>query len=419
MWRISQDGLSFTGAAAAVPMPLVHTVELNAGTVDTDAGPHLHADWTWAPSALDHAQVTRLSRLWFDALAGICAHVRGGGGGLTPSDIAPARLSQQQIDELQRQYADRRRSAVDPPAAGAAVPRQHRAGSGDDVYAVQLDITLSGPLDQHRLRDAVHTVVTRHPNLAARFCRQFDEPVQIIPADPVVPWRYVELDADGVDVDEQIERVCAAERAAVCDLADQPAFRAALIRTAADRHRFVLTNHHIVLDGWSLPILLGEIFAGYYGQRLPAAAPYRRFVTWLADRDLDAARAAWREVLAGFDTPTLVGPPDRVGLGRRGVASFRVPEQTTRALGELARSCHTTVSTVLQGALAQLLMSLTGQHDVAFGTDGLGAAGRGGRRGLDGGPVDQHGAGAGDASRAATTTADLLDQLQSAHNRHP
>ena len=103
-WRLCQEGLSVTGAAAAVPMPLAHTVELNAGTVDTDTGPHLHADWTWAPSAVDRAQVTRLSRLWFDALAGICAHVRHGGGGLTPSDIVPARLSQQQIDELQRQY---------------------------------------------------------------------------------------------------------------------------------------------------------------------------------------------------------------------------------------------------------------------------------------------------------------------------
>ena len=160
------------------------------------------------------------------------------------------------------------------------------------MYAVQLDFTVTGPLDPHRLRDAVHTVVNRHPNLAARFCDQFDEPVQIIPADPVAAWRYVELDAGDpdVDVDEQVQRVCAAERAAVCDLADPPAFRVALIRTAEDRHRFVLTNHHIVLDGWSMPILLQEIFAGYYGQRLPAAAPYRRFVTWLADRDLDAAR---------------------------------------------------------------------------------------------------------------------------------
>ena len=71
-------------------------------------------------------------------------------------------------------------------------------GSDDDVYAVQLDIALSGPLDQHRLRDAVQAVVSRHPHLVARFSDKFDEPVQIIPADPEVPWRYVELDADDV-----------------------------------------------------------------------------------------------------------------------------------------------------------------------------------------------------------------------------
>ena len=163
VWRISQDGLSLTGAAAAVPMPLAHTVELNAGTVDTDTGPQLHANWTWAPSALDHAQVSRLSRLWFEALAGICAHVRGGGGGLTPSDIAPARLSQQQIDELQRQYRIADVLPLTPLQQGLLFHASTAQGSDDDVYAVQLDITVTGPLDPHRLRDAVHTVVNRHP----------------------------------------------------------------------------------------------------------------------------------------------------------------------------------------------------------------------------------------------------------------
>ena len=52
-WRLCQEGLSVTGAVTAVPMPLSHTVELNAGTVDTDTGPHLHANWMWAPSAVD------------------------------------------------------------------------------------------------------------------------------------------------------------------------------------------------------------------------------------------------------------------------------------------------------------------------------------------------------------------------------
>ena len=415
-WRLCQEGLSVTGAAAAVPMPLAHTVELNASTVDTDTGPHLHAGWTWAPSAVDRAQVTRLSRLWFDALAGICAHVRHGGGGLTPSDIVPARLSQQQIDELQRQYRIADVLPLTPVQQGLLFHASTAQGS-DDLYAVQLDITLTGALDPHRLRDAVHTVVNRHPNLAARFCPQFDQPVQIIPADPVAPWRYVDLGAIDVDVDvdEQIQRVCAAERAAVCDLADQPAFRVALIRTAEDRHRFVLTNHHIVLDGWSRPVLLREIFASYHGQRLAAAGSYRSFVAWLAGRDREAAHAAWREVLAGFDAPTLVGPPDRLGLGRRGVESFRVPAATTRALSELARSRHTTVNIVLQGAFAQLLCWLTGQHDVAFGTTVSGRpaelAGSESMVGLliNTVPVRAN-------ITAATTTADLLEQLQTAHN---
>jgi non-ribosomal peptide synthase protein (TIGR01720 family) len=105
VWQIAWDGLATISPSVRPPIPLMHTLELNAGTIDTDAGPSLCATWMWAPSALTHAQVNRLNQLWFEALTGICAHVRGGGGGLTPSDIA-ACLSQEQIDELQRQYAD-------------------------------------------------------------------------------------------------------------------------------------------------------------------------------------------------------------------------------------------------------------------------------------------------------------------------
>jgi non-ribosomal peptide synthase protein (TIGR01720 family) len=104
-WQICWDGLAGLDPNAGLATPMAHTLELNAGTVDGPDGPQLRAGWSWAPSVLTEAQVGRLGRLWFDALSGICAHVRGGGGGLTPSDIAVG-LSQQQIDELQRHYAD-------------------------------------------------------------------------------------------------------------------------------------------------------------------------------------------------------------------------------------------------------------------------------------------------------------------------
>ena len=103
------------------------------------------------------------------------------------------------------------------------------------------------------------------------------------------------------------------------------------------------------------------------------------------------------------------------GWGGEALHRFGCPTQTTRALSELARSHHTTVNTVLQGAFAQLLCWLTGQHDVAFGTA------------VSGRPADLAGAESmvgllintvpvRATITAATTTADLLEQLQSAHN---
>nr|WP_231996353.1 non-ribosomal peptide synthetase [Mycobacterium scrofulaceum] len=416
LWLVSADGSAFTAAASAVSMPLMHTVELSAVAVETDSGPQLNATWTWAPSALDHAGVSRLNRLWFEALAGIGAHVARGGGGLTPSDIAPARLTQQQIDTLQRQYSIADILPLTPLQQGLLFHASTTQGFDDlaELYSVQLDFSVDGPLDPDRMRAAVQTVVDRHPNLAARFCAQ-DEPVQLIPVDPAPAWQYVEL-GDTEDADARIRQLCAAERVAVCDLANPPAFRVALVRTAPDRHRIVVTNHHIVLDGWSTSILLQEMFAAYYGQRLPASTSYRRFVTWLADRDLEAAHTAWREVLAGFDTPTLVGSANRAGPGRRGEASYRFSERTTRALTELARSHHTTINTVLQAGWAQLLMWLTGQHDVVFGAA------------VSGRPTDLPGAESlvgllintvpvRATIGAATNTTELLNQLQQAHNR--
>ncbi|MGE2723096.1 condensation domain-containing protein, partial [Mycolicibacterium celeriflavum] len=149
--------------------------------------------------------------------------------------------------------------------------------------------------------------------------------------------------------------------------------------------------------------------------RLPPPTPYRHLFTWLAGRDLQAAENAWRQILAGYDTPTLVGPPGRWPLGRRGVRSFSVPAHTTLALGALARGHHTTVNVVLQAAWAQLLMWLTGQSDVVFGTP------------ISGRPVEVAGADSmvgllintvpvRATMTATTTTSELLDQLQRAYN---
>ncbi|ARG94953.1 hypothetical protein B1T50_26790 [Mycobacterium kansasii] len=412
-WQICYGALPVNEMSeAGYDMPLMHTVEVNAATVNTPAGPQLHAEWTWAPSKVDRAQITRISQLWFEALRGICAHVRTGGGGLTPSDVLPARLSQQQIDELGRQY---RIADVVPltPLQQAMLSFAGRPHGLADAYVVQVGITLTGQLDQHRLRRAVEILLERHPNLAARFITEgLDEPVQIIPANPIAQWRYAEFAAAE---QHDVERLCAAERQAVTDLTNNGPLRAALLRRAQNRHLFLLTTHHIVCDGWSLQIMLRDIFACYHEQELPRPVAYRRFLTWLAARDHAAACAAWRKLFSGFHTPTLVGPPNRSRLAEGRVRSFQLPVETTDALTRLARSHTTTINTVLQAAWAQVLVWLTGHHDVAFGTTVSGRpaelAGAQSMVGLLANTVPVRA-----ITSVTTTTTELLSQLKQAQH---
>ena len=84
-WRMTGAGALFADAArGGWPMPLGHTVGVNVITLDTDTGPQLQATWTWASSKIAAAQMDALSRLWFEALAGICTYVRPRWGRIHP-----------------------------------------------------------------------------------------------------------------------------------------------------------------------------------------------------------------------------------------------------------------------------------------------------------------------------------------------
>lgn len=133
----------------------------------------------------------------------------------------------------------------------------------------------------------------------------------------------------------------------------------------------MLTFHHIVADGWSLPVLHRELMALYGADTppLPEVAPYRGFLRRLAEQDRDAARDAWLDALAGFDEPTrLVGTPADAAPVRPGHVRVELSERTTARLAERAREHGITLGTVVQGAWGLLLGRLTGRDDVVFGT---------------------------------------------------
>lgn len=250
----------------------------------------------------------------------------------------------------------------------------HALTGGDgDTYVVQQVLDLAGPVDASLLRRAAQRLLDRHAPLRAAFRQRPDgTPVQIIARNAELPWREVDLSSQDGEVRESLgDAVAADERARGFDLAAPPLLRCALVRLGEERSRLVLTFHHIVADGWSLPVLHRELMA-FYGTdtpALPAVAPYRGFLRRLAEQDRDAARDAWRDALAGLDEPTrLVGDPADTAPVRPEHVRVELSERTTARLAERAREYGITLGTVVQGAWGLLLGRLTGRDDLVFGT---------------------------------------------------
>ncbi|MGW7415243.1 non-ribosomal peptide synthase/polyketide synthase [Streptomyces sp. NPDC054863] len=373
-WTVADDAQGL-GAGTDPATPLLHALDVNAVAVDGPDGPVLTATFSYATGLLDQDAIRELARLWQQALQDL-ARAPEETGGHTPSDFPLVTLSEDDVERLEQTYPGLEDILpLSPLQHGLFFHALYDDGESD-LYTPQLCLDLEGPLDEPRLRRACAALLRRHANLRAAFVHDLtDEPVQIVTRDPALPWRTADLSAlDPAERTAALDRIAAEEHAVGFTPARPPLLRAALARTGPQRHRLILTHHHLLLDGWSVPVLARDLFALYAADGtdapLPPVTPYAHYLEWLAAQDPQETRAAWTRALAGLEEPTLVAPAaDRAGQADRpGRVHPRLPEGLDTRLASWARSRGLTLNTVLQGVWALLIGGLTGRTDVVFGT---------------------------------------------------
>ncbi|WP_280242010.1 non-ribosomal peptide synthetase [Nocardia abscessus] len=351
--------------------PLAATVDINA--VLTDIG--LEVTWAYAGRLFDDADIAELATLWEQALGALAEHAgSASAGGRTPSDFDLVTVTQAQIDAWERDYPNL--ADVWPLSALQYGLLFHALYDSDtaDGYTVQSLLTLAGTVDAARLRRAAQALVTRHENLRVAFVETEDGPRQLVLADAEIDWREADLTgiADEHERAGELDRLIALDARTRFELTRPPLLRCTLIRIDADTYRFVLTNHHLVLDGWSTPLLVRELLTLYVTDgdttALPPAHSYREFLTWLATRDDAESLGAWTESLAGVDTPTRAVPTlAGIESTETGMISADLSRATVAQLETAGREAGATVNTLVQAAWAMLLAMLTGRTDVVFG----------------------------------------------------
>jgi amino acid adenylation domain-containing protein/non-ribosomal peptide synthase protein (TIGR01720 family) len=352
-----------------------YLLEVNAAV----AGGRLGVRWTYSAERYREATIQRLAAAFRDRLREIIDHCRSvETASFTPSDFPLAGISQLALDRILASRPVEDLYPLSPLQAGLLFHTLDGGESG--AYFQQFSCALEGALDVAAFRRAWAAVLARHPILRTAFLwEHLTEPLQAVA--PAVEVPLTEEDWRQLPAAEQRrhwESELARDRELGFDLARAPLMRLRLARTADQGYRLLWSFHHLLLDGWSLPLLWREVLAAYEagraGRELAATRPrpFRDYIAWLRRQDLAAAEEFWRRSLAGVGSPTPLAEDRPLPVTAPRVDDYRerqvqVPPAATAQLERFARRHQLTLNTVLQGAWALLAGRHSGEDEVVFG----------------------------------------------------
>ncbi|UHA73332.1 non-ribosomal peptide synthetase [Paenibacillus sp. 481] len=260
-----------------------------------------------------------------------------------------------------------------------------------DVYFEQMIFTLEGHVDAEALERSLNAVIARYDIFRTLFIYdKISKPRQIVLKKRLLHLELVNIsNLNDKEQHDVIKEIAEEDRNRSFDLSKDMLLRLKLIQTHASGYKLIWSNHHILLDGWSLAIVLQEWFARYKQEvqgitvQLDRAVPYKTYMKWLESQDDAVARQYWRNYLSDYDGVTNL-PTDRTinhtlnssldsftaqkETGSIQDIVFKIDRSLTDRLVSLAREYQVTVSSLFQAIWGVVLQYYNNTDDVVFGS---------------------------------------------------
>ncbi|HEX2271309.1 MAG TPA: condensation domain-containing protein, partial [Pyrinomonadaceae bacterium] len=241
-----------------------------------------------------------------------------------------------------------------------------------------MSFALEGKLDVEAFTEAWRRAVARHAVLRSSFTwENLEEPLQTVHRRVGVPFEQLDWrKLSEVEHEQRLSALLENERRRGFELSVAPLMRLKLVQLGDESYRLIWTHHHLLLDGWSIAILLREIFIDYeklkHGiDEPPPAREYRDYIAWLRQQDTAHAESFWRAYLEGFRAPTPLSvdhaPADAAREPDTQRFRVRLSKDKTGRLSAFARQQQLTLNTLVQGAWALLLGRYSRERDVVYG----------------------------------------------------
>jgi amino acid adenylation domain-containing protein len=252
-------------------------------------------------------------------------------------------------------------------------------------YLEQLSLEISGEIQKELFEKAWEVVIKANEMLRTSFrWEKLNKPAQVVIKNHTINLTYHDLSTgeNTAGKKRQVERIKQEDRKVKFNLREVP-FRVILCKLSDKDYHIVISNHHILYDGWSNGILLREFFQAYHsldefkGEKDQWIKPqaknsFKEFVQWIQGQDKDKQRHFWEEYLAGFtsrtELPIKIKKRDNetsTGVGNHPV----ILEKTIKdQLEFFAGKYRLTLATFFYSAWGILLRGYCGSEDVIFGT---------------------------------------------------
>lgn len=363
-------------------------------------GGQLQLGWVYNGKLHRPATIEPLVNNWLAELKGLIDHcLNESEGGVTPSDYPLVKVSQAQLDHHFDLKTIDDIYGLSPLQQGMLFHSVVTPHNG--IYVEQVSCVLSGNLNVNTFSAAWNHVVNKHDALKSSFVWEgVEAPFQMIHKRAEVHFEVIDLSAlSELEQNTEIDTYISSDRERGFALDKAPLMRFYIAKIASDEYRFIWSHHHLLLDGWSIPIIFSDVLASY--EQLAAQnnisvdtqnsdivdlttslgveqSPYRYrdYIQWYQSQDINKCEGFWRNYLSGFYTPTRIAVGDRAPT-EAGMDDFEehihvVEGPIYSKLTSFGRKHQLTVNSIMQAAWSLLISRYSGEKDVIFGAVGSG-----------------------------------------------
>ncbi|MBO1057381.1 MAG: amino acid adenylation domain-containing protein [Dolichospermum sp. JUN01] len=345
----------------------------------------LRIEWTYSTNLHHRATIENLAKEFVKTLQELIAHCAlPESGGHTPSDFPLVKLNQLELDQLLASLGKNNGCNIEdiyplsPMQEGILFESLYTPDS--QAYFEQLIYSLSGNVNIQTFEQAWQQVVARHSILRTAFVwQELAQPLQLV--DKKVDVKVQTDDWRSLSPQQQqqkLEFLLQSQRQESFQLSVAPLMNLSLIQLSADRYQFVWNFHHLLLDGWSVPILFQNFLYFYQAisqgeiKTLPPVSSYHNYIGWLQQQDFTQAQEFWQQKLQGFSAPTSLTVDKLSSSGKHLDSSYKeqkiqLTAQQTEALQTFARQHQLTMNNLVQGTWALLLSRYSQDSDIVFG----------------------------------------------------